>query len=258
MTTPLTDTHCHLSHCEGEPDLILEAAEQAGVERVVDIGMGLEESEASASRAASSPGRILASVGLHPNDLSAWRADPDAAMARLRELASSPGVVAVGETGIDTYRDREQRAVQEESFRAHIALAKETLRTLVIHCRDAHADVIRVLDDAGAPPRVIMHCFSGDADHALECADRGFWCSFAGNITYKRNDDLRAAARVVPLDLLLVETDAPYLAPIPHRGKPNSPALVALTADALAEVVGRDPGEMRRRLAANTQAAFGL
>lgn len=258
MTAALTDTHCHLSHCEGEVEALLDAAAGSGVECVVDVGMGVDESEATVARAEAAGGRILAAVGLHPNDLAAWRADPTAAMDRLRDLAVSPFVVAVGETGIDTYRDREVPAVQEDSFRAHIDLAKDLDRALVIHCRDAQSEVLRILDDEGPPPRVIMHCFSGDRSHAVECTSRGFWCSFAGNITYKRNDELREAARAVPAELLLVETDAPYLAPVPHRGKPNSPALVSLTADALGSALGLDAVQLRGRLADNTAAAFGL
>jgi TatD DNase family protein len=167
-----------------------------------------------------------------------------------------PGVVAVGETGIDTYRDRSSPELQEASFRAHIALAKAVDRTLVIHCRDAHDAVLRVLDDEGAPPRTVMHCFSGDTDFAHECSDRAFFCSFAGNITYKRNDDLRAAAAVVAPELLLVETDAPYLAPVPMRGKPNEPAFVVHTARALADVRSTSYDELLQVLHVNTRRAF--
>jgi TatD DNase family protein len=200
---------------------------------VVDIGMGLEESRAAAARAAVTDG-LYASVGIHPNDLTDFTADRDGCMQTLADLATEPSVVAIGETGLDLYRDRSDPALQEESFRAHIELAKEAGRTLVIHCRAAHERVLAVLDEVGAPSRTVMHCFSGDLAHAKACAERGFYCSFAGNLTYKRSTELRDAAAAVPSALLLVETDAPFLAPVPFRGKPNRPALVVHTVETLA------------------------
>lgn len=230
----LVDSHCHLAHIERPFAEVLGEAEAAGVQAVIDIGMGLEESRAAAHRAGSGDG-LYASVGFHPNDLTAFEADPSASMAALRELATLPNVVSVGETGLDHYRDRSSPALQEAAFRAHIALAKDTERALVIHCRDAHDRVLEVLNDAGPPDRVIMHCFSGDATFARICSEHGYFCSFAGNLTYKRSDELRVAAGVVPEHLLLVETDAPFLAPHPHRGKPNHPALLPNTVAALAD-----------------------
>jgi TatD DNase family protein len=253
--TGLADTHCHLAHLERDVGEVLAEAAEAGVGLVIDIGMGLAESLASAGRAAATPG-VLAAVGIHPNDLAEFEADPAGTMGALRELASRPEVVAVGETGLDHYRDRSRHDLQEEAFRAHIALAKQSDRTLVIHCRDAHDDVIRVLDDEGSPERVVMHCFSGDVDFARMCADRSFYCSFAGNITYKRNDALRDASAVVPQDLLLVETDAPYLAPVPFRGKPNAPALVVHTAKMLASVRSLSFDELLLVLQESTRRAF--
>ncbi|HVL82504.1 MAG TPA: TatD family hydrolase [Actinomycetota bacterium] len=255
MTASVTDTHCHLSHCAGEPAEIVADARRAGVARLIDIGMGIEESLAAAQRTGDG---VYASVGVHPNDLSDWKRDRSGTFSTLRELLSRPGVVAVGETGLDRYRDREDPMDQRRAFADHIELAHETDRTLVIHCREAHAEVLEVLEEVGPPPRVVMHCFSGDVEHARACADRGYWCSFAGNITYPRNSELREAARVLPRELLLVETDAPYLAPVPHRGKPNRPALVGVTADALAEVLGEDPPALRERVERNTEAAFLL
>jgi TatD DNase family protein len=177
-------------------------------------------------------------------------------MDALMGYLNLPGVVAVGETGLDFYRDRWTPDEQERAFRAHIDLSKRTDKTLVIHCRDAHDAVMQVLDDEGAPSRVVMHCFSGDVAYAKLCAERGFFCSFAGNITYKRNDDLRDAARALPDELLLVETDAPYLAPMPFRGKPNAPALVVHTARTLADVRGVEIAELEDLLEVNTNRAF--
>ena len=254
-TGGLVDSHCHIGHIERPADEVLAEARSAGVDAVIDIGMGLDESRTAAERAASTDG-VYASVGIHPNDLSEFVADPRTTIATLSELASSPGVVAVGETGLDFYRDRWTPAQQETSFRAHIALAKDVDRTLVVHCRDAHDRVLHVLDDEGAPARVVMHCFSGDVAFAHACNERGFYSSFAGNITYKRNDDLRDAARVVDEHLLLVETDAPFLAPEPFRGKPNAPALVVHTAARLADVRAADVNVLTSTLRTNTHRAF--
>ena len=257
--TGLADTHCHLAHIERDTTQVLAEASEAGVDLVIDIGMGLAESRASAERASSTPGTtpgVRAAVGIHPNDLAEFEADRAGTIAALRELAVRPGVVAVGETGLDHYRERSRHDLQEEAFRAHVALAKECDRTLVIHCRDAHDDVIRILDDEGSPSRVVMHCFSGDAGFARTCAERSYFCSFAGNLTYKRNDDLRDACVVVPQHLLLVETDAPYLAPVPFRGKPNAPALVVHTARMLASVRSMSVDDVLLVLHENTRRAF--
>ena len=251
----LVDSHCHLAHIERDPAEVLAEAQEAGVEMVVDIGMGIAESRAAAERAASLPG-VRASVGIHPNDLAEFEADPDGTMAALAELASREGVVAIGETGLDFYRDHSAHDLQADAFRAHIDLAKRAERALVIHCRDAHDAVLELLDDAGAPERVVMHCFSGDAAHARECSERGFFCSFAGNITYKRNDELREAARVVASELLLVETDAPFLAPEPFRGKRNAPALVVHTTEALAGARSMSVNALTNVLRENVRRAF--
>jgi TatD DNase family protein len=251
----LVDSHCHLGHIERPTDDVLAEARAAGVDTVIDIGMGLEESRIAADRAASTED-VYASVGIHPNDVSDFVANPDVTMSSLREIAAASSVVAIGETGLDFYRDRSTPEQQEASFRAHIALAKDVDRTLVIHCRDAHQRVLEVLDDEGAPSRVVMHCFSGDVAFAHECNERGFYSSFAGNITYKRNDDLREAARAIEEHLLLVETDAPFLAPEPLRGKPNAPALVVHTAGRLAEVRGTNVSAFTKTVRENTHRAF--
>ncbi len=258
MTAPFTDTHCHLGHIDRPLDEVLNDAAAAGVETVIDIGMGTEESALSARRAANHAGRIHACVGIHPNDLEEFEADPDSAMAKIGELASAPGVVGIGETGLDTYRDRSPLELQKRAFRAHIDLAKQADRTLVIHCRDAHDRVLAVLDEVGAPPTVVMHCFSGDVEFARKCAERGFYCSFAGNITYQKNEELRRAARALPPELLLIETDAPFLAPDPHRGKPNHPGLLPHTAQTMALERSMSLEALGEVLAYNTGAAFRL
>ena len=167
--------------------------------------------------------------------------DLDEALRAIEALAAHPRVRGVGETGLDHFRTGEDgRAVQEHSFRAHIAIAKRYGKPLVIHDRDAHADVLRVLDDEGAPEQVVMHCFSGDADFAVECVKRGFVLSFAGTVTFANAADLREAARVTPPDAILVETDAPYLTPMPYRGRPNGSYLIPLTVRALADTTGLD------------------
>lgn len=251
----LVDSHCHLAHIERPPAEVLAEAEAAGVDTVIDIGMGLLESRAAADRARSRDG-LYASVGFHPNDLAVYEADPPTSMANLHELAILPDVVGVGETGLDLYRERSSLPLQEAAFRAHIALAKDLDRALVIHCRDAHERVIEVLEAAGPPKRVVMHCFSGDVPFARTCAERGYFCSFAGNLTYKRSDDLRDAALAVPEELLLVETDAPFLAPHPHRGKPNHPALLRNTVTALAETRSMPVEMLTNVLRDNVRRAF--
>ena len=253
----LVDTHCHLGHIEADPELTLAEAREAGVDVVIDIGMGTEESSTATERARRIDG-VYASVGVHPNDLAEFEADPDATMQRLASLAADPRVVAIGETGLDFYRDRSASALQEDAFRAHIELARGTDLPIVIHCRDAHLRVLEILDESGRPERVVMHCFSGDAAYARECAARDYFCSFAGNVTFRNAGGLRAAAAAVPLRLLLAETDAPFLAPEPRRGRPNAPRLLPHTVDALTAVVGADAEEFRVVLRSNSARAFRL
>jgi TatD DNase family protein len=219
---------------------------------VIDIAMGLAEAEASAGRGGP------CAVGIHPNELEEFAGDPSGSMERLAEIASRPGVVGIGETGLDFFRERSSEALQVDAFRAHIDVAKRLDKALVIHCRDAHDRMLQVLEEAGAPSRVVMHCFSGDAAFAAKCADRGYFCSFAGNVTYKRNDELRRAAASIPKELLLVETDAPFLTPEPHRGRPNSPVLLPITATRLASELGEPLSELEKRLDDNTRRAFAL
>ena len=261
---PVVDNHCHLEMTldgtdELTPGDALAAAAAVGVPRIVQIGCELDSARWSVEVAAGHDG-IVAGVALHPNEAPRLAATGtfEETWAEIERLAEAPQVRAVGETGLDHYRTGEEgRAAQEESFRLHIALAKRLGKTLVIHDRDAHEDVLRVVDEQGAPERVVMHCFSGDADFARACLERGFWLSFAGTVTFKNAAPLREALAVVPQDRLLVETDAPFLTPTPHRGRPNASYLVPLTVRSMASERGEDLAELCRAVEANTFEAFG-
>ena len=260
------DNHTHLGSTTEYSGLGVEesltAAGLAGVAGVVDVGCDLPSSRAAAQLAATDP-RVRAAVAIHPNDAARLfqrdgLAALDAELAELPALAALPGVVAVGETGLDYYRTRDAEAqrVQAHSFRFHIALARENNLTLVIHDRDAHADVLKVLDSVESPERVVMHCFSGDADFARECVDRGYWLSYPGVVTFGSAGSLREAAKVTPLERILVETDAPYLTPKPQRGKPNAPYLLPHTVVFLADLLGIGLADFCRQVTANTEAAY--
>jgi TatD DNase family protein len=234
---------------------VLAQARSVGITRVVTIGIDVPSSE-WAVRAAAEHRDVFATVAVHPNEAHAAGEEQ---WARIAELAAAPGVVGVGETGLDHYRtEPDGWSQQEESFRRHIAVAKATGKALVIHDRDAHDDVLRVVDSEGAPEHVVFHCFSGDAAFARACADRGFVMSFAGNVTFKNADDLREALAVVPPELLLVETDAPFLTPMPYRGRPNSPALVPLTVRAVAAIRGEDESEVASAVTTTAERVFAL
>ena len=264
LPSPVVDNHCHLEMTlEGSrpvsPAEALAASAAVGVLRIVQIGCELESARWSVQVAKEIDG-IVAGVALHPNEAPrlAARGAFDETWAEIERLAEDPNVRAVGETGLDHFRTgQDGRAAQERSFRLHIDLAKRLGKTLVIHDRDAHADVLRVVDEEGAPERVVMHCFSGDADFARACLDRGFWLSFAGTVTFKNAADLRDALLVVPSDRLLVETDAPFLTPMPHRGRPNASYLVPHTMRLMAEHRGDDLTQLCEAVEANTFAAFG-
>ncbi|UOX99783.1 TatD family hydrolase [Blastococcus sp. PRF04-17] len=230
---PAVDSHTHLDivldgfRPEGGPtstteDVDAEIAEAVAVNvpRLVQVGVDVASSRWSAELAARHP-NVLAAVAIHPNEAGSGEATDDA-LAEIDRLAALPRVRAVGETGLDRYRTGEEGwAAQEGSFRAHIRIAKERGVALVVHDRDAHEEVLRVVDDEGAPEHVVMHCFSGDAAFAQACIERGFVLSFAGTVTFGNAGYLRAAAAVTPVDQLLVETDAPFLTPMPHRGRPT-------------------------------------
>jgi len=257
---PVVDNHCHLDIADGdwlETGEALDRAAEVNVTRIVQIGCDLPGA-AWAVEAASTHDRIVAGVALHPND-APRHDDLDAAIAEIERLArSSDRVRAIGETGLDNFRTGpEGRAAQVESFRRHIDLAKRLDKTLVIHDRDAHAEVLAVLDEEGAPDRWVMHCFSGDALFARACLDRGAWLSFAGTVTFKNADDLRGAARIAPRDRILVETDAPFLTPVPYRGRPNASYLIPHTMRVLAAVRNEDLGELCQAVDQATETAFG-
>ncbi|WP_244931538.1 TatD family hydrolase [Nocardioides sp. W7] len=267
LPLPVVDNHCHLDiarHGDDDPLVVEEAlalAASVGVARIVQIGCDLPGAR-WAVRAAETYDALVAGVALHPNEaprLVEQGVDLDAAMAEIEALAGAHDKVrAVGETGLDHFRTGEEgRAVQVESFRRHIDLAKRLDKTLVIHDRDAHDEVLRVLDEEGAPERWVMHCFSGDADFARACLDRGAHLSFAGTVTFKNAQPLRDALLVTPLDRVLVETDAPYLTPTPHRGRSNASYLVPLTVRVMAEVRGEDLETLCAALDSTTERAFG-
>lgn len=250
-----TDTHCHLELIDGEPvDDVVERAREAGVTVMVTVGVDLASS-AECVRTASGYEGVYAAVGIHPhNAIEAT----DHVLERLSAIAQHPLVVAIGETGLDYFRDHSPRVRQEESFREHIRLAKELDKALVVHDRDAHEDVVALLDEERAPERTVFHCFSGDEKLVRACAERGWYVSFAGNITFKNAPQLRDAAAAAPPELLVTETDSPYLSPHPHRGRPNEPARVTLTVAQLAELHGMEPLEMGRLTSANARRLFAL
>jgi len=270
LVGPVIDSHCHLDvhdrHLHGEAapeaEAMLAQARAVGVPKVVQIGCDVASARWSVEFARSHP-EVIAGVAIHPNDASRLveRHGSTAlqeALAVIEELAVDPVVRAVGETGLDYFRTKEAwRPAQRESFAWHIALASRLDKTLVIHDRDAHADVIEILLAEGPPDRVIFHCFSGDAQMARTCADHGWYMSFAGVITYRANDELRQALACVPDDLLLVETDAPYLTPEPNRGKANGSYLMPDTVRRMAQVRGVDEATICAQLWRNAQSAFG-
>lgn len=270
LPAPVIDSHCHLdigaTGRDGEPGLdvgtALSAAEAVGIDAVIQVGVDVSSSE-EAVRIAHDWPQVAAAVALHPNEAPRIDADGgrlalERAWDRIAQLAPDDRVVAIGETGMDFFRTEDTgRAAQEESFRRHIRLAKEVGKTLVIHDRDAHDDILRVMDDEGAPPRVVMHCFSGDADFAREVTERGWYCSFAGVVTFKNATALREALDVVPADRILVETDAPFLAPVPYRGKPNASYLIPMTMRLMAEHLGEELITLCDTVRANTAEAFG-
>ncbi|SDH20014.1 TatD DNase family protein [Sinosporangium album] len=272
LAAEVFDSHCHLDimvgnrqASSGDPvalaaqaatatvEDILRDAREVGVTRLLTIGYDLASSRWGVD-AATHHRDIYAGVAIHPNEAHA--ATPEV-LAEIEELARDPQVRAVGETGLDYFRDWAAKEDQHASFRAHIEIAKRTGKALVIHDRDAHDDVLKVLADEGAPDVVVFHSYSGDAAMAEQCAEAGYFMSFSGPVTYKNAGYLREAAKVAPVELLLVETDAPYLPPVPHRGKPNAPYLIPLTLRCLAEVKGLDPDDLCRAISANGETAFG-
>jgi TatD DNase family protein len=266
LPIPVVDNHTHLDISrEGEQigvdDLgpVLAAAAAVGVDRLVQVGCDVPGAEFAVAAAEAHPA-VLAAVAIHPNEapLLAARDELDDAVARIEQLARHPRVRAVGETGLDYYRTGPEGVpAQQESFRRHIEMAKRLDRTLQIHDRDSHDDVLRLLAEEGAPERTVMHCFSGGVGMATECVRRGYHLSFAGTVTFKNAKDLRDALSVTPLEQVLVETDAPYLTPHPWRGASNSPMLVPLTVRVMASVLGVAVPTLCQALSENSERLYG-
>ena len=260
----LIDAHTHLAsvgaRTQAEVDAIVSRALDAGVERMCTVGDGLEEAELALS-AAHMNERVFAACAIHPT--RAHELD-DAARKRLTQMAADERCVAVGETGIDTYwlkHDAERTApleVQEEALRFHIELAVESGKTLMIHNREGDAELMRILADAPAPREVILHCFSSPVEVAREAIERGYVLSFAGNVTFKRNEELREAATFAPAGQLLIETDAPYMTPEPFRGTRNEPALIGHTAKVVAEARDMPVEALAEEVSATFDRVFNL
>jgi len=260
---PVVDNHTHLDFRDGEvnvaPGDALDAAEAVGVEAVVQVGCDVPSSR-WAVRAAEEDARVLAAVAIHPNDAAraGERGTLDEELAVIGELASHPRVRAIGETGLDYFRTGEGgRAAQHRSFRAHLGIAARHGLAVQIHDRDAHEDVIRILDEERFEGTVVFHCYSGDAAMAGLAAERGWYLSFGGTATFKNNDELRAALALTPRERLLVETDAPFLTAAPYRGRPNAPYLVPLAVRAVATLRGEELGAFCVALRENTARVYG-
>ncbi|MER7796766.1 TatD family hydrolase [Microbacterium sp. NPDC096154] len=269
LAVPVYDNHCHLEIVDGDEPLTLadqlDRALAVGIAGVVQASGDIESSRWAVAAAESHP-RVLAAVAIHPNDAPTYAEAGrlDEALAVMDELAAHPRVRAIGETGLDYFRTPDAgekgsrgRAAQHESFEAHIALAKKHGIAMQIHDRDAHRDVLDTLARVGAPEKTVFHCFSGDADMAREAAEAGYWLSFAGNITFKNAQNLRDALAVTPRERILVETDAPFLTPVPHRGRPNAPYLVPVTMRFMAAELGVDLDALCAQVAANTLEVYG-
>jgi TatD DNase family protein len=258
------DNHTHLDIEDGDEPLSvqeqLDRATAAGIVGVVQVGVTLESSKWSADLAAKHD-RVLAAVAIHPNEAPLYetRSALDASIAEIAELATQPRVRAIGETGLDFFRTEgdESIALQRHSFEEHIRIAKENNLALMIHDRDAHAQVVETLKRVGAPERVVFHCYSGDVDLAEICNENGWYMSFAGNITIKRNQHLRDSLALARKELILVETDAPFLTPEPYRGRPNASYLVPITVRKIAEVRGERVNDVAAQLTANTKTVYG-
>ena len=268
LPRPALDSHTHLDMIDLPVSEVVASARAAGIVRIVTVGTDLESSRWSA-RCASDHDAVYAAVAIHPNETQAVSAEvgrgapapgsaaADEVLAGIEELATRPRVVAVGETGLDYYRHHAAPDTQRWWYREHITIAKRTGRALMIHDREAHADVLRILDEEGPPDRVVFHCFSGDVAMVKQCAEAGYVMSFAGNVTFANAQPLRDAAEAAPADLILAETDAPFLTPVPNRGKPNEPALTAYTLRCLAEVKGMDLAALCDAVTATAQRTFG-
>ncbi|NLG19820.1 MAG: TatD family hydrolase [Actinomycetales bacterium] len=263
LPIPVVDNHCHLDIGRDGPaaDLAdqVAAAARVGVNRLVQIGCDRESARWTVGILDDHPA-LLGGVAIHPNEAPKHAAagELEEALTEIEQLAAHPRVRVIGESGLDYYRTGPDGVgAQHESFRAHIGIAKRTGLALQIHDRDAHEDILRILAEEGAPDRVVLHCFSGDMQMARECVRRGYYLSFAGTVTFKNARDLRNALAVTPLEHLLVETDAPYLTPSPHRGRTNAPYLVPHTVRAMAATLNVAVPTLCEALSANSEAVYG-
>ncbi|WP_243233328.1 TatD family hydrolase [Microbacterium sp. CIAB417] len=263
LAVPVYDNHAHLEILDGDEPLTLveqlDRAAAVGIAGVVQASGDIESSRWAVAAAEQDP-RVLAAVAIHPNDAPVYAGQGrlDEAIAVIDELAAHPRTRAIGETGLDFFRTEESgRPAQFESFEAHIALAKKHGLAMQIHDRDAHDAVLETLTRVGAPERTVFHCFSGDDAMARIAAEAGYHLSFAGNVTFKNAQNLRDALKVTPIERILVETDAPFLTPVPLRGRPNAPYLVPITVRFMAAELGLDVDELSAQLAANTLAVYG-
>ena len=258
------DSHAHLELINQDKPAndasigeILAIAKSVGIDRVVQVGYSAEQSKWSVECAEFWSDTVLAAVALHPNEAPVVP-DLEADLALIDGLASRARVRAIGETGLDFFRTPpELRDLQKYSFRRHIEIAKRHKKALIIHERDSHREVLDVLKEEGAPELTVFHCYSGDAEMARECIDNGYYLSFAGTVTFKNAPELRESAKLVPANLILVETDSPFLAPMPNRGALNTPAQIPNTLRALAHERGEDPDELAGILSVNAERIFG-
>ena len=263
LPVPTVDSHAHMEIItETAPDSpeigeILSQAKSVGIDRVVNVGYNAEQSQWCVDVAEYWNTSVLAAVALHPNEAPRVE-NLDYDLEIIAKLAEHPRVRAIGETGLDYFRTPpELRKRQQDSFKWHIELAKKHSKALVIHDRDSHDDVLSVLMEVGAPPKTVFHCFSGDVEMAKKCIDRGYFLSFAGTLTFKNAPQLRDAVKLVPVDQLLVETDSPFLTPMPHRGDTNSPAQIARIVRAMALERDEDLAELATALGVNAEHIFG-
>lgn len=248
------DSHCHIHLCEdASVEQVLDDAVAAGVDRVLTVGIDAVSNAVAVGLAEDD--RVYAAVGVHPNSADEWTDD---ARAELEAFLARPRVVAVGESGLDFYRDYVAPEPQRVAFAGHIELAKTYDKALVIHTRDSLDAALDLLADEGPPERFVFHCWSGDAAQLRRALELGAYISFAGNVSFKNAQNLRDAAALVPDERLLVETDSPYLTPVPHRGKPNSPARVPLVGAAVAAARGEEAEDVARTTTRNAERLFAL
>jgi TatD DNase family protein len=248
------DTHCHLYDVEDGVDELLDRARASGVNGIVTLGVDVTTSRRCAQIAAAQEG-VWAGAGYHPSETQGWHASW---IADIEVIANDPNVVAIGETGLDYHWDTSFVDSQQRGFAAHIGLAKRLGKALVIHTRDSIREALEILNNAGPPERLVFHCWSGGSADLKEALGLGAYISFAGNISYRNASELREAARLVPEDRLLVETDSPYLAPEPHRGKPNEPAYVVAVGGAVATARGQDVEAVAATSTRNARRLFAL